>query len=425
MSVTALRQLETKYLANDGKIDAKEAKKLLGKKSSTPERAFLREMLERDSFDPKARKLFESTLSKREPAPRRLGWVHTRHGVTLDMVAKKDLSPLGGFSQKYEALAAARAYDGTATVIEDKQGRWFAYGTNMPKNVLKESEVIGIAAPDDPNVRSAEHVNASSPPDYTAAAQKAYDLQAKHSKGDKSVTQADVDTALVEAAAMAAGVDPKDVRISKGPGDRVPGKINLEYKLGAAGTVGRNASNGSLTLLPKDKTTPAIPARLTMGIANLRTASPLAFQRTLAHEGVHLGHDKKADALLEQWRSSGSKKRFETWLASKRDAGAISHETFETTKGAIDNNTGPTELAAHTRAFLATFGSVPLDDISALKEAKGYLRDAFGYAASDALKKEMFEEMERSYLTWGPKHREAFDQLVTELPKELKGFRAN
>ena len=424
MSITALRQLEAKSLANDGKIDTKEAQQLLGKKSSAPERAFLREMLERDTFEPKARKLFEATLAKREAAPKRLGWVHTKAGVTLDMVVKKDLSPPGGFYEKFEALAAARAYDGTATVIEDKKGRWFAYGTNMPKNVLKESEVIGIAAPDDPTAKSAEHINAASGPDYIRAAEKAYELRAKLKSGDKTVSRADVDEAFVEAAAIAAGVDPAEVRISKGPHDRVPGKINLEYELQSAGTVGRNTADGTPVLLPKDKTSAIVPARLTMGIANLRTASPLAFQRTLAHEGVHLGHDKKAEALLGEWRQSGSKKSFESWLEAKKNAGSISLETYETSKGAVNNNTGPTELVAHTRGFLATFGSVPLDDDSAVKEAKGYLRDAFGFRASDELKKVMFEEMERNYLNWDPKHREAFDRMVSELPRELAGFRA-
>lgn len=423
MSIVALRKLETKYLANDGKIDLKEAKAMLGKNSAPTERAFLRDMLARDTFDPAARKLFESTLARRESKPRLLGWVESRHGVRLDLVVKKDLGPPGGFSEKYEALAAARAYDGTATVIQDQKGRWFAYGTNMPRHILNDSEVRGISAPDDRNLRSAEHINAAYGPDIAAATKKAHELKSKRQSGDRSVSQAEVDAAFIKAAALAAGVDPSEVRISKGPGDRVPGKLNLEYELSAAGTVGRNEPDGTLVLLPKDKTSPIVPPTLTMGISNLRSGSPLAFQRTLAHEGAHLGHEKKAQALLEEWRSSGSKNSFTTWLEAKRKAGLISAETYDTTLGAISNDTRATEFAAHTRGFLATFGSVPLDDPSAVGEAKGYLKGAFAFGASDDLKKEIFEEMERSYLNWDGEHRAAFDRMVAELPAELAGFR--
>src|SRR2546423_5294005 len=133
MSIAALRKIEQSSLKDDGNIDLGGAKKLLAKADDPGERQFLREMLGHDKFDQDAARLFKTKLPD-TTKPERIGWIDTVFGVSVDVMTDKELSPAGGYGNKYQALGAARTFDGLAVVREDEKHRWHAYATNMPKN---------------------------------------------------------------------------------------------------------------------------------------------------------------------------------------------------------------------------------------------------------------------------------------------------
>jgi hypothetical protein len=339
MSVVALRALEQKFLKNDGKIDQREARALLRSADDPVERDFLRAMRDRDSFTRGAQKSFDSKLSKPEKL-RSLGTVLGKNNARLKVVANKTLSPPEGFDNEIQARTAAGVFDGTAVVTEDLKGRWHAYGTNVPRHVLSHRSAKGFAPSDDGSVKSLGFINESKPKlTWKEQTRRAYDLRARLEDGDKSVSQAQVDDAFQALVARATGVDPSKIHVSRGRHDRKPGKINFQHNLDANGRVARHDDQGKIHSLPSDKTTKAYPGAMTIGSANIRTKEgPAVLQRTIFHEATHLAHSRRSDALLAEWRESGSKKNFYDWAFAKARKGELSNETFATTMGAAYNS---------------------------------------------------------------------------------------
>lgn len=416
--------MHTQFTAKDQTIQAGELKKMIaaaqkdGGGIDAAEKQYLGEL--RDSFDKSAKAHFDAKLGNKADKPLKLGEVRdTRNGVSLDVVVKKDLTPPGGFDHKYQALAAAESFNGMGAVVEDKNGKWHAYGTNMAKNTLqadaREFSAVG-------NHRSMALTNQWNKGDWSTQVTKAHALKRDFAAGKNGVTKAQVDDAFKDLIVRATGVDKKEIYISSGPKDRDPTKINFDYNHDSAGSVARYGKDGKTVRLATDRSTDVVPASLVMGPANLRPDSPTAFQRTLAHESTHLVHARKNEALVKEWRSDKkSDKDFQGWLYAKKDQ--LSAETLETANEAGNGGKSATEFVAHLKSFAQTFGSLNLDDAAQLKEAKGYLADTGNWNAGVKLQKEMHEYLERAYLTWDDAHRAAFDKMVPGFKGSLAGFR--
>lgn len=424
MSITGLRSMHAEFTAKDKVIDLGELKKMIsaakkdGGGIDAAEMQYLSEA--RDTFEKKAKTHFDTKVAKKADKPLKLGEIReTQAGVSLDVTVKKDLTPPGGFDHKYQALAAAQQFDGMAAVVEDNKGKWHAYGTNMAKDTLQSNtREFGAVG----NHKSMTLVNQWGKGDWETQVRSAYDLKKDLEAGKAGVTQAQVDDAFKDLIVRATGVDKSEIYISRGPKDRDPNKINFDYNHDSAGSVARYGKDGKTVKLASDKDTPIVPASLVMGPANLRTDSPVAFQRTLAHESTHLMHARKNEALVNEWRKDKkTDKDFQGWLYARKDK--MTAEELETANQAANGSKSATEFAAHLKSFAQTFGSLNLKDATQVKEAKGYLADTGAWGAGVKLQKEMYEYLERAYLGWDDAHRAAFDKMVPDFKGSLAGFR--
>lgn len=425
-----LLQLEQSKLANDGKIDATEAKDLGAKVASQPELA--KQMLASDNFEsPKARAAFATAAHISNAAP--------ANAVVGKMVGGasivKQLGDPKGYENPIQAAAAARM-----TGVKDagvvKQGdRYIAVQLSKSapgpqKTDASLSPAIGLLPRDD-----------------KAIAQARTDLA--NARAEKPQDAAKINGLQQELASKTFGFPPESFKIISRDEDRAPTTIgsngmpqginiqNQMYEkssnLGTHGSVGHAGDDFD----PKVATGISIDAgdlegrtrykddKIDGKYVHQRIDEPADTDKAigvLEHEATHLEDHEEAKGLIKKWGGDYSKNPggFQGWLTAQEKAGKISHAEASRVGKTIGKLGGDTELHAHM--------SVAVDAIrnGAPDVAKEQMKDyAVAYPKGEASNPQfmhVLSEASKAYKTMTKDQQAQYRDALKEAGGIFKNF---
>lgn len=307
---------------------------------------------------------------------------------TLDktaIVVARDHSP-AGFKNRYEAIALARGLGSkNAAIYQDSNKRWHAIETNVPvgnKGVSNNLQYVG-----QPDLNQ-----------WNDLKQKAADAKRQFGPQDPRTQDA-----YRNQLAAALGVDPSEINIIRNEGDKPDlTKINFNprlLKLGNAGEIGL------------DK-----PAFVQVGPTELGFDNPYDVISTTLHEETHVRHHDRANELLGEFKKTGQPMdKFKGWVEGQYKANKISVEERETTIGAYEKRTGPTEAASYITGFMSTFAMDRKDPLLEKLLYSNLGQAAIRSPLSDDFKKELMSRLEKLYQGLDSNDRQRFDAAMTRL----------
>jgi hypothetical protein len=391
-----LKKKEAEFL-QDGRIDENEAKAL-----EKGDKAYLKYMLEHDSFDAKGRKVIEKVVGKVDvPKNSVVGQQVAVLGKDKQPVlVSKEIGQPGGFATRYEALALARgANSKTAAIFQDqgKPPRWHAVETNVSLGPASKANWSA-----DNKVGNLEFIDQPDLKKWTAAQQKVQELKKQgYDKNDPQLQEAYRDQI-----AAALGVPSTEINIigPKNPAD--PSKINFDPNLPAYGRSGPAKLDGK-------------PHTLQIGIGELGFDSPFNVISTAFHEATHVRHHARGNELLKQWEATDKGKTFGRWLDQQYNEHKISLEDKVTATAEYNGRSGPTEAVSYINSFIATFA---IDRTDKNEDALMYsnLSQAAKQAVENTdLEKDLMGRLEKFYAGLDESDRTRFNTAMDKLKKEM------
>ena len=324
--------------------------------------------------------------------------------VTLDAVAEREIKIGDGFETEQEAGIAAASTGRIGVVVQDAEGRFRAYATDLAPFESEAHSVPGVL----PVGRVVRFAGVSSPKNpMTWAEQDAY-IAELSSSGDPERRQV-ARQMLVNHLVHTVGLLRKDVHDSTEE-PRLPGKVNVNLDLKSA-----RGHAGKPGPVPSDRTTPLEAPTLEVG--PLAFNDPISLRGTVLHEFEHVHHTEKAIAAVERWRATEPKLEFAAWLEKQKETGKMSLLDHGVIREQVSSGTQATEALAYMTGFMATFHLRPLDDADRFTSLV-HLSEEWPWAGH-AVQDETVAQLLAYRETLDPAHRAALDAFVAPRRSEM------
>jgi hypothetical protein len=322
----------------------------------------------------------------------------------------------GGFNTETEAVVTGHRLTSTTAIIKDADMRFHVFDTGIGPFDPKESKFS--MAPYVTTGKVYEFVKwvnllTESKPSgsWSERAAKASDLRKEYKSSAGSEQQAKreaAEQAYVNLLIEALGLDSADIHIVRGDS---PKPDVLNFNLDLSGVAGL----GGLATLATTREGPKPEPTLTLGPESIFPDSPVLTQMIFFHEATHTAHATRETELLQKWRGTKTKQRFEDWLKAKKSGKKISESEYELTAEKINKGSTSTETLAYLAGFMAAFHLLPVEQTET-----PLVREFGGMAlnwplAGRAIQDRVVHDLQQYYCAqMDDAHRVRFDKYVAD-----------